>query len=212
MLMDEHDCPTDSGLICLLGSAKRVITWTADTVTPPVSAVLDGVLGFLLTQQGLSAGDDNEPHAETRPSPPAIHLGGRRATTQPSHRLLVTLKQMQMLCDHPDPINRGIEHAVSELTLVVRSFYQLLLTVRNIRGTMDGMEKIILDILLALALYRPVYVWTSDKWQPWTLMDYTIIDDGAKAHLTLFHDGYSQLHLFDPIDTGSRPSVAFELY
>jgi len=135
---NEEDCSMIPEVVGQLAPAKAVITWTADALTPPVSVARESTLQALLARKDASA--DRDEVGLDGGTPPSL------GAMWPSHCLLVTLKKMLWL--HPDPANRLIEHTISDITLIVRSFYRQLTAARFVRGSLDGLEKVTTSGLL----------------------------------------------------------------
>ncbi|KUL81674.1 hypothetical protein ZTR_11131 [Talaromyces verruculosus] len=190
--------------------SRAVVTWTPDSFSPPISLVLDPWLRGIVMQyeKQMAAYVLGEDCSQL----PAISIPPR-ITAYHSHDLLASLKRMLGPPHGPD-LN-GIAETIADLTTSVRAFYHLLTATRLLRRHVHAYDKTLLEILLSLALYRPVYFWSPHElpqWQPWTLVDYAITAEETTAILMVTNDTAPRQHVYDLQSPVNDCTIAFEPY
>jgi hypothetical protein len=206
---EEPDFCIASHLVWRQDPAPAVVTWTPDLFSPPISFVLDLGLRELVVHYGKQmqayvTGEDCSQPA-TIPIPPGI-------AAYHSHDLLARLKRI--LGALPGPDLNGIAETIADLTSSVRAFYRLLTSIRLLRSHVHAYDKTFLEVLLSLALHRPIYFWSPheiQQWQPWTLVDYAITAQ-TTAILTVMNDTVPRQCVYDLKDPMTTWTMAFEPY
>lgn len=171
--------------------SRKVLTWTSNGLSPPITMVLDR---FLL--QAISQYHENVRSSRWFEGEVTTH-----AATTPnlysSYHLLVTLKKLQCLSE-----TYPLQDIVDCLSIGVRNYYQTLLSLPT-----DDVSAV-LEVRLSLALYRLVYVWTPYQWQTFTLLNYSMLEYRPTARLSLGQGDQMIEITYHPSD----PSILFEEY